>query len=225
MPMPLTGDEDCGTREIVRAGPVAEKEGELVDSSDQQIIERVNQGDPAAFEELLERYEEKIFHFGMRMCGQVEDARDLLQETFLNAFRYLKGFRGEAQFKNWLYKIASSVCIKMRRKGKFEPDFEISLDQLVPTEDGEVPQEIPDWALEPLENVLSKEVRRRLSEALALLPKEYRIVLVLRDMEGFSTEETAETLGISEAAVKSRLHRARLFVRQKLHEYFQGRKP
>lgn len=192
----------------------------MAELSDLQIIEQVNRGDPSAFERLLERYEDKIFHFGLRMCGQAEDARDLLQETFLNAFRYLKDFRGEAQFKNWLYRIASSVCIKMRRKGKFEPDFEISLDQFAP-EESNGPLEVPDWAREPLRNVLSREVRQRLSAVLLLLPPEYRIVLVLRDMEGFSTEETARTLDVSEAAVKSRLHRARLFVRQKLNEYFE----
>ena len=116
---------------------------------DYNLIQAINEGQTDLFEELVNRYEKRIFNFGMRMCGNVQDAEDMVQDTFLNVYRYLKSFRYETKFKNWIYRIASSVCIKKRRKSKFAPDKELSLDELVPGKDGGIPREIPESQLLP----------------------------------------------------------------------------
>jgi RNA polymerase sigma-70 factor (ECF subfamily) len=155
------------------------------------------------------------------MCGDICDAEDLVQDTFLNVFKYLKDFRFETKFKNWLYRIATSTCIKKRRKSKFAPDREISLDDYAPKDNGSVPTDIPDWAQLPLAQLLNEELSINLKEAILSLPEKYRLVVVLRDLEGFSTAETAQILNLKPSNVKVRLHRARLFLREKLKGYFE----
>jgi len=164
-------------------------------------------GDRRAFEELLARYENRIFRFGFRMCGHREDAEDVVQDTFVSAFRYLKGFRGEASLSSWLMKIASSACLKKRRLKKNEPKVHAEFDETVatpPLGDGAAgPEATPDSL------VMSAETRAQFRQALDQLPQHYKIVLVLRDIEGMSVRETAEMLDLTESAVKVRLHRAR----------------
>ena len=164
--------------------------------------------------------EGKIYNFGLKLCRDIGDAEDLVQDTFLNVFRYLKDFRHETKFKNWLYKIASNVCIKKKRKSKFAPDRELPLDDFLPGEDDRAPSELPDWAALPLEKLLNEELSENLKKSIASLPEKYRMVFVLRDVEGFNTDETAQILNVSPAGVKVRLHRARLFLREKIKEYF-----
>lgn len=185
---------------------------------DQEAIRRIRKGEAGAFEGIVKRYEEKIFNFGLRMCGATEDARDLLQETFLTAFTHIKDFRGEAELSTWLYKIASSICIKKRRRGKFEPRHVLSYDDLAGEEISAGPGRMPFL---PDENVLRGEVKDLITRSLQALPANYRIVLVLRDMEGLPSKTVGQTLGISEEAVKSRLHRARLFMREQLRGLMQ----
>ena len=187
------------------------------------LLERYQGGDDAAFEELILPFETAIFNFGLRMCGNREDAQDILQETFINAMRYLKGFRGEAKLRNWLFRIASSVCQKKHRRSKFAPERELSLTQFY--DDGDGPEElaVADERRLPDDELLGTELGDRLSEAISGLPKKYRVVLLLRDIEGLSAKEVAEILDMSVPAVKSRLHRARLFVRQQLQTYLSGR--
>jgi RNA polymerase sigma-70 factor (ECF subfamily) len=144
----------------------------------------------------------------------------MIQETFLNVFKYLKGFRHETKFKNWMYKVAASTCIKKRRKSKFAPDYELSLDDFLPNEEAQAEQNVPAWASLPLKQVLNEELNRTLKDAILELPRKYRMVLVLRDVEGFSTEESAQILNLTTANIKVRLHRARLFLRDKLKSYF-----
>ncbi len=189
---------------------------------DEALIHRFKKGDVSAFEKLFERYADRIHSFSYRMCRHLEDAQDVLQETFLSAFHHMNDFKGRAQLTTWLYKIASSACLKKRRKGKFQPKQVLSLDELLPAthEHGDTFQ-VADWSKSPIQQLEQKEVRETLEEAVAQLPKEYRIVLVLRDMEGLSSEETSRVLGISVTAVKSRLHRARLLVREKLSVYYE----
>lgn len=187
---------------------------------DTELINAINSGRQARFQELVARYEKKLYNFGFRMCGDPSDAEDLVQETFLNVFRYLKNFRQEAKFKNWLYRIASSICIKKRRRSKYAPERELSLDEFIPREGEAAPTEIPDWAGLPLDRVLTAELSATLKDAILSLPKKYRLVIVLRDIEGFSTSETAEILELTPANVKVRLHRARLFLREQLKGYF-----
>jgi RNA polymerase sigma-70 factor (ECF subfamily) len=139
-----------------------------------------------------------------------------VQETFLNAYRGLKDFRGESQVSTWLYTIASRACLRMRRKKKGAPDRELSLEEFVPTSEGEFRLQIPVDGLTPEQALENKELREALDQAINKLPKKYRMALVLRDMEGLSAAETGAIMGLSERAVKSRLHRARLFVRREL---------
>lgn len=184
------------------------------------LIQAINAGQAERFQELVLKYQQKVFNFGMRMCGEARDAEDLVQETFLNVFRYLEGFRYETKFKNWMFRIATTACLKKKRKSKHAPERELSLEEFMPREGDELPDEAPEWARAPLAQVLNEELARHLKQAVIELPKKYRMVVALRDMEGFSTEETAQILDISTANVKVRLHRARLFLREKLKGYF-----
>jgi RNA polymerase sigma-70 factor (ECF subfamily) len=191
-----------------------------VRDQDFELIRQINSGHFDLFQELVKRYENKLYNFSLRLCRDPSDAEDMVQETLLNVFRYLKDFRYETKFKNWLYRIATSTCIKKRRKSKFAPERELSLDEFWPNEEAEFPDQIPNWALEPLEKLLNDELANTIQEAILSLPDKYRLVIVLRDMEGFSTSETSQILNISETNVKVRLHRARLFLRDKLKGYF-----
>ena len=192
-----------------------------ITDQDTELIKAINAGQSERFQELLKRYERKLYNFGLRMCGDVRDAEDLVQDTFLNVFKYLKDFRFETKFKNWLYRVATSTCIKKRRKSKFAPEHEISLDDFIPAESEQVAREVPDWARMPLDQLLNEELAMQLNEAIQSLPEKYRLVVVLRDLEGFSTAETAQILNLQSSNVKVRLHRARLFLRDKLKGYFE----
>lgn len=187
---------------------------------DTELIEAINSGRHEKFQELVQRYEQKVYNFGLRMCGDVYDAEDVVQDTFLNVFKYLKDFRYETKFKNWLYRIATSTCIKKRRKSKFAPDRELSLEEFFPDEDATGPKEIPDWAKLPLDQVLNEELSQHLKDAILSLPEKYRVIVILRDIEGFTTAETSQILELKRSNVKVRLHRARLFLRDQLKGYF-----
>jgi RNA polymerase sigma-70 factor (ECF subfamily) len=191
---------------------------------DRALIEASQAGDPTAVEDLVRSHQTRVFNFAMRMCRNVEDAKDILQETFLGMLRSIKEFRGESKFTTWLYRIASNACLKKRRRGVFEPEpeQELSLDELMPRAgpDGRKP-EIADWSQDAERALLRGELSAQMEAAIDRLPREYKIVLVLRDIEGFSAEETAEMLKLSVPAIKSRLHRARVFIRRELAGYFQ----
>lgn len=170
----------------------------------------------AQFDRLYRDHVDRIYRFAQRLCGQADDAKDLVQDTFLNAYRGLKQFRGEAQPSTWLYTIASRACMRMRRKRKGEPERELSLEQFIPTSEGEFSLQIPTEGLTPEEALANKQLRLALERAIQKLPRKYRLVLVLRDMEGLTAKEVGSIMGLNERAVKSRLHRARLFVRKEL---------
>jgi RNA polymerase sigma-70 factor (ECF subfamily) len=187
---------------------------------DYELIKAIQAGRKELFAELVQRYERPLYHFGRRMCAEPRDAEDVVQETFLNAFRYLKDFRYETKFKNWLYRIAASNCIKKRRKSKFAPERELSLEEFLPQDEAAVDHKAPAWATLPLDQLLNEELGRTLRQAIVQVPEKYRAVLVLRDIEGFSTEESAQILNLTPANIKVRLHRARLFLREKLKTYF-----
>ncbi|MCK5204734.1 MAG: sigma-70 family RNA polymerase sigma factor, partial [Desulfobacterales bacterium] len=189
---------------------------------DFELIRAINSGRFDRFPDLVKRYEQKLYNFSLRMCRDAADAEDTVQETFLNVFRYLKDFRYETKFKNWLYRVTASTCIKKRRKSKFAPERELSLDEFLPQDETEVPDRVPRWALMPLDKLLNDELLDKINEAIFRLPEKYRMVIVLRDIEDFSTAETAQILNLSDANVKVRLHRARLFLRDKLKGYFEN---
>jgi len=203
----MTGPETMNGKKIVR-------------DEDFELIQAINKGRTDLFQGLVEKYQQKIYNFGMRMCGEPRDAEDLVQETFLNIFRYLNGFRYETRFKNWMYRVATTTCLKAKRKPKHAPERELSLEEFMPGEGEALPEEAPGWAQRPLDQLLNEELAAHIKKAVVSLPKKYRMVVVLRDQEGFSTEETAQILDISVANTKVRLHRARLFLREKLKGYF-----
>ncbi len=192
-----------------------------IKDKDTELIQAINSGQSDLFHDLVKRYEQKLYNFSLRMCRDPSDAEDMVQETFLNVFRYLKDFRYETKFKNWLYRIAASTCIKKRRKSKFAPERELSLEDFIPKDEAEAQTQVPNWALMPLDQLLNEELADMVNQAILSLPEKYRLVTVLRDIEGFSTAETAQISGLSAANVKVRLHRARLFLREKLKGYFE----
>lgn len=181
-------------------------------ASDQQLLERARSGDRRALETLLERHQARVYQFGLKMCRDPEDARDVLQDTLLAVARGVQDFRGASSLSTWLYTIARSFCIKKRRRSKFAPEPERSLD--VDTTPEAI--HVTDPAANPDEALASKQVEQAIEQAIAELEPMYREVLVLRDVEGLTAPEVAEVLGISTQAVKSRLHRARRSVRDRV---------
>jgi RNA polymerase sigma-70 factor, ECF subfamily len=165
------------------------------------LIEAAKAGERAAIDELLERYEERIYRFGLRMCGDEDSAREVLQETMLAAFRNLPGFRGQAALSTWLYQIARSFCIEQRRG----PAAPVPLDE-----------QLADDAPPPDEAVHARRIGEALAAAIAKLAAEQRDALVLRDVEGLSAQEAADVIGIEVGALESRLHRARMALRHEL---------
>jgi RNA polymerase sigma-70 factor (ECF subfamily) len=193
-----------------------------IKDKDFDLIQAINSGEVDKFQDLVKRYEAKLYNFSLRMCRDPSDAEDMIQDTFLNVFRYLKNFRYETKFKNWLYKVAASTCFKKRRKSKFAPDKELSLEEFLPNDEAEKPDHVPQWALIPLDKLLNEELAGVINKAIITLPKKYRMIILLRDIEGFSTTETAQILNLSPSNVKVRLHRSRLYLRDKLKGYFKN---
>lgn len=195
-----------------------------MDIADQILVQKAQAGDFRAFQDLVNRYEGKVYRLAMRMLRNQQDAEDALQETFLQVYRGLKNFEGRSSFSTWLFRLATNVCLmKIRHRGT-EPSQLLPLEEYLPQhEEGQHPL-IQDWPDLPDEILLNKESREKMMEALEKLPPEYRAVFVLRDLEGLSNAQTAEAMGISVPAVKSRLHRARLALRGLLSAYFEKKK-
>jgi RNA polymerase sigma-70 factor (ECF subfamily) len=184
--------------------------------ADAELLEQIRRDDPAAFDHFVERYGDRIYGFGIRVCGEREDARDVVQDTLIQAFRSLKDLKEPKALRSWLYRVASNACLMKRRKGKFEPDRELALEELMPRGGDGASFEIPDLSALPDEALARTEARRLVREAIDTLAPHYRIVLVMRDMEQLSTREVSEALDLPETAVKMRLHRARLAVREQI---------
>ncbi len=181
------------------------------DLPEHEFLDRARAGDAAALDELLARHEARIYRFGMQMCRDPEDAKDVMQETLLAMARRVGEFRGSSSLSTWLYAIARNACIKKRRKRALEPSRECSLEDAA----AEV-EAVSDPGKTPEDAVASARVTRAVRDAIASLAPMYREALVLRDVEGLSAPEVAEVLGINVRAVKSRLHRARLAVRARV---------
>ena len=182
--------------------------------SDAELLDMIQRDAPGAFDEFVSRYGDRIYGFGLRMCGEREDARDIVQETLIKAFESLKTLKEPKALKSWLYRVASNACLMKRRKGKFEPARELSLEELMPAGQSSATFEIPDEGIAPDASVAREQTRQAVREAIRALPPNYRIVLLLRDIEQLSTRETAEALSLPETTIKMRLHRARLGVRK-----------
>ena len=187
-------------------------------TADLELVRRAKAGDLDAFEELVGRHERLVFTLALRIVQNEHDAEDVTQQAFISALEHLPGFREEARFATWLYRIATHAALKIIRKRKGLDT--VSLEEATePRADGDTiphPEFIADWRQSPEELVERNETQRLLDDALAKLDEKHRLVFLLRDVEGLSVKETAETLGLSEANVKVRLLRARLQLREHL---------
>ena len=181
---------------------------------DEVLVTRSKNGDLQAFEELVCRYERKVYSLAYRMMGNYDDANDLTQETFLRAFRAIAGFRGDSSFSTWLSHIVTNLCRDELRK-RYRISFE-SLDQEVCLGDAEVKKQIPSSDPGPDEVYERHELQQELQELLITLSPEFRLALVLRDIQGFSYQEIAEQMECSLGTVKSRINRARNFLKEKV---------
>jgi RNA polymerase sigma-70 factor, ECF subfamily len=187
----------------------------------EQAVQLLQRGDDAALEQALALLQNTVFSFSMRVCGQREDAEDTMQEVLLKSVPHLPKFDSPKALVVWLYKVAKNRCLMSRRRSKFTPNPDLSLEELMPDRK-ELEQLSNGGSINPEAFAIRSEEAGRLRDAIQRLPPQYRIVLVLRDMEGLTDEEVAEITGLRSGTVRVRLHRARLFVRKKLME---GLKP
>lgn len=190
-----------------------------------QLARDLLAGNARAFDRFVEHFRAKIFQYSWLMCGQREDAEEVAQETLLKVFQSFDQLREPERVRSWVFRIAKNACLMKRRRSVYAPAHELSLDEFLPHAEhdgGSVKLEIADWSRLPDEQVLRSELGDVLRRAIAELPETYRSVILLRDVEELTTEETAQILDLSTDNVKTRLHRARLAVRQKLDEYLRG---
>jgi RNA polymerase sigma-70 factor (ECF subfamily) len=188
-------------------------------SEEMQLVRRAKGGDDSAYEELVRRYDRNVFRIAQHITQNREDAEDVVQEAFLKAYSNLAKFQEQSKFYTWLVRIAvNEALMKLRRR---KPERTVSLDEEVKTEDDSLPREVKDWSPNPEQMYNQAELRDILTRTIQGLPSGFRTVFVLRDVEGLSTEETAEALELSIPAVKSRLLRARLQLRERLNRFFQ----
>ncbi|HXY79248.1 MAG TPA: sigma-70 family RNA polymerase sigma factor [Candidatus Bathyarchaeia archaeon] len=191
---------------------------QVVKADEPILVAAAKAGDISAFDTLVNRYERKIFRLTQNITQNREDAEDAMQEAFLKAFEHLGDFEGNSRFYTWLVRIAvNQALMKLRRRRSNI----VSLDEEIDTGEDMMPREIEDWGPSPIERYEQTEMGEILSKVIGELDPGFRIVFQLRDIEELSTEETAEALGLSVPAVKSRLLRARLKLRQKLNQYFR----
>jgi RNA polymerase sigma-70 factor (ECF subfamily) len=185
---------------------------------DLDLVHASKNGDFTAFEKLVKRYDRKLFRIAQHLTHNREDAEDIVQEAFLKAFQHLGQFREDAKFSTWLTRIAINQSLMMLRNRR--PTREVSIDADFQMEDGNLPIDVADWAPNPEELYRAAQLREILRDTLQKLGPGLRVVFVLRDIEGFSLEQTAEALQLSVAAVKARSFRARLQLRERLSKYF-----
>jgi len=191
----------------------------MIENKTEISVEALRAGDREEFSRLVDAYSGPIYRLAIKMLGIPADAEDVLQNTFLKAFQHLKDFEGRSSLSTWLYRIASNEALMMLRKQRPE----VSLGDVAPEDDDSsnyYPDQFTDWCCLPEEEFLSSESRAALDRAVQHLPETLRIVFILRDIENLSIHETSEALGLSETAVKTRLLRARLRLREELSTYF-----
>ena len=204
-----------GMMEATAAMPVTSQTG----TDESVLLAQSRRGDTRAFAELVRRYEGKIFRLAQHITQNREDAEDVLQETFMKAYEHLDQFKGDSKFYTWIVRIAvNQALMKLRRR---KTDKSVSLDEQIDTGEDTIVREIAAWDEDPEQQFSREELGSILDRAIQSLEPPYRSVFVLRDIDELSTEETAEALGLSVPAVKSRLLRARLQLREKLTRYFK----
>jgi RNA polymerase sigma-70 factor (ECF subfamily) len=187
-------------------------------NSDLDLVHASKNGDVAAFEQLVKRYDRKLFRIAQGVTHNREDSQDAVQETFLKAYQHLAEFRGDSQFSTWLIRITLNQSLMKLRKQRTMK--EVSLDEDFQADGDMFPMEVTDWAPNPEQLYRAFELRDILGKTLNELRTSLRTVFVLQDLEGLSTDQTAQVLNLSPSAVKSRLWRARLLLRERLNKYF-----
>ncbi len=190
------------------------------EQSDEQLVRIAQGGDTRAFDELVSRYQDKVYRLSYKILRHEDDAAESLQDAFLSAYRGLKNFKSESTFSTWLYRIATNASLMKYRKRR---DHHISLEQSQSANEDAETLQLPDWSTQPVTELLNAETREVMEEGIQRLPEELRTVFVLRDVEGLSNAEVAEILELTVAAVKSRLHRARIALRERLNRYFSDK--
>jgi RNA polymerase sigma-70 factor, ECF subfamily len=194
-----------------------------VESREVRLARALIEGKLEAFDEFVETFRTRIFQYSYLMCGQREDAEEVAQDTLLKVFENFDTLREPERIRSWVFRIAKNACLMKRRRSLFAPDHELSLEQYL-FGDGETNRhQIADGGILPYDEVLRSEMHAALKEAIQLLPPNYRSVILLRDMEELSTEETADILEVSTDVVKQRLHRGRLALKKVLDEQLAGR--
>jgi RNA polymerase sigma-70 factor (ECF subfamily) len=189
--------------------------------NENDLLTRFQSSDPAsAITDLFEAYADPVYRLAMQLLGDPAAAEDIVQETFLSAMTHRNGFEGRSKLSSWLYRIAYNAALNRIRRNREEPLPEDDPDEDAPVP---LPRSLVEWTMTPEEVNSNQEAGNYLQEAILALPMKYRMVFYLRDVEDQSTEQTAEVLGLSETAVKVRLHRARLALRETLSEYFAER--
>ena len=187
------------------------------DEPDETLVVMAQGGDTRAFDELVRRYREKVFRLCFKILRHEEDAAEALQDAFLSAYRGLANFKAESTFSTWLYRVATNASLMKYRKRR---DGHVSLEQSQSVNPDAEGLEIPDWTQHPLQDLLDAETREVMEDGVQRLPDDLRTVFLLRDIEGLSNAQAAEVLDLTVAAVKSRLHRARIHLRDRLNRYF-----
>lgn len=192
----------------------------LENSNNEISLPALQAGDKAEFARLVQAYSTPVYRLALRMLANSQEAEDVLQSTFLKAFQHIRDFEGRSSLSTWLYRIAANEALMLLRRRRPE----IPLDE-EPDEDGQLPRpyQFADWGQLPERELLSGEARQALDDAIQKLPEKLRVVFLLRDVEDLSIKETAEALNLSETAVKTRLLRARLHLREQLAAYFAER--
>ncbi len=186
-------------------------------TEDEALVRLSQAGDTRAFDELVRRYQDKVYRLSFKILRHEDDAAEALQDAFMSAFRGIKNFKVESTFSTWLYRIATNAALMKYRKRR---DGHVSLEQSQSGDDDTEALQLPDWTTQPLKDLLDAETREVMEEGVGRLPDELRTVFVLRDVDELSNAEVAEILDLSVAAVKSRLHRARIMLRDRLNRYF-----
>ncbi len=199
--------------------PIIEGEEAQEIHPDVLLVQRAREGDVQAYETLVKQYDRQVFRIAQHIVQNREDAEDVVQDAFLKAYQKLDQFQGNSKFYTWLVRIAVNEALmrlRKRRTGKM-----VSIDEDITTDEGSMPRDLAEWRPDPEAQYGQAEMAEILRKTINGLPPGFRVVFVLRDVEGLSTEETAETLGLSVPAVKSRLLRARLQLRERLSRYFR----
>lgn len=194
---------------------------EIIKEQDLSFLSALQSGDREAFAKLVDLYSSQIYRLALKMLNDPADAEDVLQETFIKAFRSITSFEGRSSLSTWLYRIAVNEALMLIRKQK--PQVQLTDEKDDENENGETPVQIVDWCCLPERELMSTESKQHLNQAISELSETLRIVFILRDIEGLSIRETAETIGISETNVKTRLLRARLRLRESLSQYYGER--